>query len=648
MKPFSVIQLDKRGGKVGAVLAAVVFTACCIWYSPKAGLLFAALYLAAGFLRIRTKRLFSGLALNSLWGVVCIFLSCGIATAMVCDTGFLTIGSYRVVMNLVCAAIVYGICLAAAGEIKSAVGIGSGLLLILATANAFVFRFRGNELKAIDILSVGTALNVAGQYSFQLSASMAYSWMLWLWSVWSLRCLPSVEKIAPKRWIRLAAAAATAVCVLVIGRATEIIPLKMWGNEGTAVNGYYLNFAAGLRACFVEEPDHYSPETMEALEQAYADLPETDCGSKPNIIVIMNESYADFEILGSELKTNQPVTPFLDSLEENTIRGHALTSVFGGTTANAEFEFLTGLSMANLPSGSVPYQQYINADFCSLARILETYGYENMATHPYQASGWNRTKVYPYFGFREMTFVESYPQENLIREFVSDREMYEYVLQAIADSGDEPLFLFGITMQNHGDYVYSGDNYAQTVFLEGYEGEYPMAEQYLTLLHESDKAVEYLLTELEKYPEDTVVLFFGDHFPQVEGDFFREVHGGGFEGLSQQMLQYTVPFFIWANYDIPEQTVDCTSLNYLGRYLLEAAGLELQAFYQFLKEMEGVVPAVNAMGYYSPSRRRYLTCAEAEGEEAVWLNRYAILQYNAMFDGNGRSRRFFGEYLTSK
>ena len=64
-----------------------------------------------------------------------------------------------------------------------------------------------------------------------------------------------------------------------------------------------------------------------------------------------------------------------------------------------------------------------------------------------------------------------------------------------------------------------------------------MAEQYLTLLRESDKALEYLLTELEKLPEDTVVLFFGDHFPRVEDDFFQEVHGGAFETLPEKMEQ---------------------------------------------------------------------------------------------------------------
>lgn len=637
----SFAYLDKKKGTVGAAFATAVFLICCIWYSWQVGLFFGLAFLAVGFLKFRVGNPWAAFALNALAGIACIFLSCILPTVMVTDLSYFDIGIYRVVMNFLCAAIVYGICLAVTGCIRSAVITASGLLLLLSTVNAFVFQFRGNELKPMDILSVGTALNVIGQYSFQIPDRMAYSWMLWLLAMSVFHALPEGRPVIPKRWFRLAAAGAAVLCFVVFWHGSENIRTWNWSNEGTTRNGYLLNFAVGIRDSFVQEPENYSADTIEGLEAEYS-TPESQQGQElPNIIVIMNESYADFGILGNELRTNQPVTPFLDSLTENTIKGYALTSIFGGTTANSEFEFLTGFSMANLPEGSVPYQQYLTGEIYSLAQLLNSYGYKTFATHPYFSSGWNRTQAYPRLGFSEMTFDEDYPYEDLIREFVSDREMYDYVLNALDQQTDAPLFLFGITMQNHGDYIYTGDNYEQTIFLEGYEMDHPMAEQYLSLLHASDKAVEYLLTELEEYPEDTVVLFFGDHFPQVEGDFFLEVHGGEYETLSEQMLQYTVPFFVWANFDIPEQTVECTSLNYLGRYLLEAAGIDLPPYYRFLSDMEQAIPSLNAHGYYSLSQQTYLPLAEAEGEEALWLNRYAIVQYNGMFDRDGRSDVFF-------
>ena len=638
----SVSKILRRKNTIGLLLAPAVFLLCCIFYSWQDGLLFGGLFLAAGLVRLSDRRPWIGFLINAVWGIVCIQVSCWIPTVMTAaGTSYLDMGAYRILMNFLCAAVIYGICLALTGEVKRAVVMASGALLILATVNDFVFQFRGNLLKPLDFLFVGTAKNVVSQYGIRIRESMARGLLLWLWAVACLRSLPSSEGFLPKKWLRAAALAAALACAAVLGYGARNITTQTWSNEGITRNGYLLNFAVALRDCFVEAPEGYSGEAVEQLEQQYAAPAPAAAGKKPNILVIMNESYADFGILGNDLRTNQPVTPFADSLTENTIRGYALTSIFGGTTANSEFEFLTGFSMANVPAGSCPYQQYINADTFSLARALKAQGYRTFATHPYFSSGWNRTNVYPRLGFDEMTFDEAYPYRDLVREYISDREMYGYVLDVLKENGEQPLFLFGITMQNHGDYNYEGNHYEQTIFLEDYQMEHPMAEQYLSLLQESDRAMEAFFEELEQYPEETIVLFFGDHFPQVEGDFFLEVHGGEFETLSQQQLQYTVPFFLWANYDIPEQEGICTSLNYLGRYLLETAGLEKPAFYEFLTDMEQVIPSLNVDGYYSRSQGMYLPYEEAEGEEARWLQQYAVLQYNGMFDRGDASEHFW-------
>ena len=624
---------------VGAALAVLILAVWGIWYSRTEGLVLAGMYLAAGLLSVDCNKPWLSFLLSGAWGLACVLAACALPTVMVSDISYLNVGFYRMAMNFLCVAAVFGLLLTATGSVKAAIVSAMIPLALLATVSGFVYQFRGNLLKPLDLLSAGTAMNVVEQYVFQVRPGMARAWALWLWMLFALGCLPDARDFLPKKWLRIAAALLTAASTAVFLYGSRNITMNTWSNEGATRNGFFLNFALGIRDCFVAQPENYSPEAVAELEKAYRNPQET--GRRPNILVIMNESYANFEILGNPLRTNIPVTPFLDSLEENTIRGYALTSIFGGTTANAEFEFLTGFSMANVPEGSCPYQQYINTPTHSLVQVMNSLGYRTLATHPYLASGWNRTAAYPRLGFPEMTFLEDYPREELVREFVSDREMYRYVLERLEETEDAPLFLFGITMQNHGDYIYTGDHYEQTVFLEDYAMEHPMAEQYLTLLRESDRAVEELLTALEAYPEDTLVLFFGDHFPQVEGDFFLEVHGGPFEDLSQQMLQYTIPFFIWANYDIPEQTVPCTSLSYLARYLLDAAGAGLPPFYQFLKDMEQVIPAMNADGYYSLSQQTYLPHSAASGEEALWLSRYRILQYNGLFDSKNRSDLFW-------
>ena len=91
--------------------------------------------------------------------------------------------------------------------------------------------------------------------------------------------------------------------------------------------------------------------------------------------------------------------------------------------------------------------------------------------------------------------------------------------------------------------------------------------------------------------------------------------------------------------------MDITSLNFLSTLTLERAGVELPEYNKFLAELMDVVPAINSRGYYSKSKGCYLHLDEAAGEEAEWINRYHILQYNSMFDKKRRSDVFFPYHL---
>ena len=631
---MKLIQIDRQRWKIGAVFAAASLLLMGYWGNWKEGAILAVPFLAAGCLKIQTQQPGAAFALHLLWAFGCMALSCFYPSWMM-EYYLFFAGFERMLLNLVCAAAFYGVLLVLLGRIRPAVITASALLLILGIINTFVFQFRGLELQPLDVLSVGTALNVAAGYTFTVSMRMAQCLLLWLLSMFCVSALPKEPPLLSKTRLRSAAALVTAACVILFGwKAADVRP-KAWRNDGTLFNGYLLNVWVSLRDSFVEKPEDYAG-TLARLEAEYPPQEITLPESLPDIVVIMDESLADFRIFGGALETSQPVTPFLDSLTENTVRGLALTSVFGGSTASAEFELLTGCSMAFLPEGSIAYQQYLRRETFSLPRVLESYGYDTVATHPYLANGWNRPKAYPLLGFQEAAFLEDYPQQDLIREYVSDREMFDYILRRLDRQGSAPLFLFGITMQNHGGYT--DDTYENTVSLSG--GEYPQAEQYLSLIHETDKAVQYLFSQLEKSSRDTVVLLFGDHFPNVESEFFRELHGGEFETLSQQMLKYQVPYYIWANFDIPAQTTALTSLNYLPVRLLETAGLPLPSYYRFLSDMEQTIPAINAYSFVTADGQT-LSIGQAQDAQADWLHRYRTAQYNCLFDSDACSPVLF-------
>lgn len=654
----SVIQFDKRKGVIGCVLAMSIFVISCVGFEWQKGLTYSIAFAVLGFFRIDFNRARINVPINALWGYCVIILTWYTSYTATNTLSDISQSDDKMLLNSLCIAGVIAFIFTVTANWKVSVSAGSALLCILATTSGFLNQFRGKELCPVDFLSCSTALDVADLYTPYVSPDTFWGWVMCLLAIFIAFFIPPMPKL-DKIWTRIIALISSVVIFAVMFYGARDVKIQSWGDFGSRFNGFYLNFALGVRDLSFNKPDNYSIQTIKLYEQKYLPLEEEQPippnqsvaeqkNKYPNIIAIMDESFADFRVFGNGLNTNIPVTPFIDSLEENTIRGYALASVFGGNTANSEFEFLTGSSLAFLPPNAIPYQQYIKGELGTLAWFLNDCGYTSTATHPCPPSNWSRGRIYPYFGFSNNTFESDYPTDSYIREFVSDRAVFEHVIHKLENKEkDKPMFVFAVTMQNHSSYNYSGDNYTQTVELAGYSREYPSTEQYLTVINETDKAVEYLLTELKNSSENTVVVFFGDHQPAVENEFYNEIYGEGFDTLQEQMIQYKVPFFIWANYDIDEQYIECTSLNYLSRYLVDACGFELTPYYSFLKNMEKTIPALNSLGYYSKEKGGFVSYEEASGREAKILNEYSILQYNNLFDSQNRSNVFFEDYISS-
>ena len=102
------------------------------------------------------------------------------------------------------------------------------------------------------------------------------------------------------------------------------------------------------------------------------------------------------------------------------------------------------------------------------------------------------------------------------------------------------------------------------------------------------------------------------------------------------MLQYTIPFFVWANYDIPEQDVELTSINFMSNYVYDAAGIDKPAYTRLLEEISSEIPAINSKGFWYSAGNKMLPIDEAEDDEAATLNLFSQLQYNNTFDKKHR------------
>ena len=546
-------------------------------------------------------------------------------------------------LNRGCVLVVYLLVLCVTNRVGLSAIISHAFFVVLAFVNYYVYLFRENEFIFADIRSIGTGLSVAGNYKLELSER---GWHVILASL-VFFVIAAFFRITFKKaiYLRLLSGLTAVLLCITIGIEIDGINTETWEQKGSYKNGYVLNFVLSARDSFVAAPEGYELETIEKLEQTYASMQQNPLGDSltemPTIIVVMNESFADLSVIG-ELKTNKPLTPFMDSLYENTIKGYALSSVFGAKTPNSEWEFMTGGSMAFLPVGSVVYQQYLNDEPSSMVSTLKNEGYTCVAMHPYYETGWSRDLVYPTLGFDECYFIEHFDQSQLIRKYISDEELYSKIIERYESRKvNENLFIMSISMQNHGGYATSYDNFPENYYKIGRS--YTDANQYFSLIRESDNALRDFVNYLETVEEPVEIIFFGDHQPSLNRKFYEILNGKGLSGLTLGELQalYTVPFFIWTNYDTPEETVEITSLNYLSTLALERAGIDLPPYNQFMADMMEVVPAINSRGYYSIEHGKYLHVEDALGKELEWLKKYESLQYNGLFDTKNKSSIFF-------
>ncbi len=522
------------------------------------------------------------------------------------------------------------------------------LCFLWGTANYYVSLFRGTPILPWDFTALGTAAAVADSYQFSISRQMGISLILLALLFLLLRRRMKSGRFRPSK-NRLRARAAYLCAIVACAypvlqpNALETFGVRtdVWDQSGSySKDGALAVFLRNTQFMSVEPPQDPSAQNVQRIAQQVAPVePAVSTDTRPNIIAIMNESWADFESFGN-LSLSESVTDFIDSLD-NCIRGHCYTSVFGAGTSASEFEFLTGNSMAFLPSGSIPYQQYILEPSSSLASLLKENGYRTLAFHPGERTSWQRNQAYPLLGFDRFKCVED--MDVPITEehgYVSDQSSFEQIIYEFEHkSPQERLFLFNVTIQNHGSYTV--ENYPAQVQLTDQPGRYPMAEQYLTLANKTDESFKLLVDYFSRQQQPTIILMFGDHQPSVEQEFLDKAYGVTQDQMTmeQYMGRYQTPFLIWANYPLPQTELPVSSLNFLGQHLLSLSGIRNSVYGDYLSGFEQQLPAFTFVGYMDTDGKAYSHLESNRYDHMI--EDYRAFTYNNLFGAQQRCGSFF-------
>lgn len=518
------------------------------------------------------------------------------------------------------------------------------LLLVMEFGNYFKIAIRGDPFVAEDLLVLGEAAGVVGDYTLEFPPMFFIALALLVGG--TLVLLRYARGRVPKRlwWVRVAGVVlclAVAVLSWTCLYTDESLYEKQHNydffngaNEAEyrASHGFFWSFLRSVDEAILQPPEGYDEDEA---AQALAQYPDADipADKKVNVIVTMLESFSDFSTLDGVTFTQDPYEEF-HALQSESYNGVMISDINGGGTVNSERSCLTGFSY--------PHPRYRRSSE-SYVRWFSEQGYSTQGGHPGFDWFYNRKNVNVNLGFDEYDFLENHfaelwTEDNAYNNsdhpddtvFFPDRRA-DY----LARDTSKPYFAFNLSYQGHSPYNDASLNGEEYISHDGLsDGAYYAINNYLDSVAGTGAQIAAFVDSFRDDEEPVVLLFFGDHKPSLgTGNSYYAELGVDIDENSIEGCQnlYSTPYLIWAN-DAAKEVLgrDFTGQGatispcFLMTELFDCCGWEGSSWIQCQREMRDTVSVSQRLGLYVEDGAWTYTLSEEAKERS---DRYACIEY---------------------
>ena len=331
--------------------------------------------------------------------------------------------------------------------------------------------------------------------------------------------------------------------------------VNTWLNTGiSAPKGYSSEEILGILSPG-ELPSNVDSTTTAGIESN---------AKTPNIIMLQLESFFDPTLVKGLTFSEDPI-PNFRRLQEKYSSGYLTVPSVGAGTANTEFEVLSGMSVRFFGPGEYPYQSILKKTTCETVNYdLKRLGYSTHAIHNHRGAFYGRNTVFPNLGFDTFTSLEY--MNNVIKtpkNWAKDGVLTGEILSSLESTKNQD-FVYTISVQGYGEYPTTKilENPAVTVSGIKEQSEAYIFEYYLQQVHEMDIFIGELINALENFDEDTVLVMYGDHLPNIN--------------ISEEELEnnniFQTEYVIWSNFNMKKNDVDLNSYQ-LSSEVLKRLGI---------------------------------------------------------------------------
>jgi len=258
-----------------------------------------------------------------------------------------------------------------------------------------------------------------------------------------------------------------------------------------------------------------------------------------NVHIVLLESFWDANELKKAKFNQNPLSPEFRQLWKNAGHSHALTPVFGGGTANSEFEVLCGFPVSK---DNIKFERQLLNDVPCLPHILADKGYRTLASHPNVPVFWNRVNAYKRIGFQTYWSKQDFELDDMNEEFLADSSLYRQVTEKISGSieAKQPVLDYIVTYFGHWNYPLNEKRPKQI----SSPSQVDDVAAYANTTYYKSRELMGFINDMRKRDPDGIIVVFGDHLPSLGENFAGYVESGALTKNKTDFAPAMFKFFV--------------------------------------------------------------------------------------------------------
>lgn len=249
--------------------------------------------------------------------------------------------------------------------------------------------------------------------------------------------------------------------------------------------------------------------------------------TKNNVHLIMLESFVDPDMLQRASFSQDPVHDDFRKIVENT-GSLSISPVFGGGTAQAEFEVLCGVPSLKKLSG-VEFDVFTGEETYCLPTLLAKSGFHTISSNAYKPDFFNSINAYKGTGFQNSYYPREYAQGRETYLSIGDvtdekymfdgdllRQNLEFVTLWKQSNPGVPLFNYIMTIYGHLPYYINTQKRPMIIEVKGPIKDLQL-ERCINQSYYRTQAFAEFLNGIKVIDPESLVILISDHLPPVYG-----------------------------------------------------------------------------------------------------------------------------------